>query len=172
MRLSHPPSRSFFYNCCRRRDNEEYDDDELSGSEFEYGEVTFNDGGDEEEEEFYQPREGEEWEEEWEEDWGDGEPEGDEDDNGGADVNTAEKHANRMKQAKEEGAALLGKSVKVHQTTWTVIKEHHEPTRDVCGATKLRGFEFDETWQLFDFLKHLWPGDPGADLDRANAFMV
>jgi len=170
LRLSHPPSPSFHSKCSRRREDQENEDanDDLSGSEFEYGDVTFNDGDYEEEEEFYEPREGEEWEET---EWDDGEPE---DDNDGApDVNTAAKHATRMQKAKEEGDALVGHRVKVHDTTWTVIKEHHDPAPDVCGPTKLRDFNFNRAdWTLLELLKHVSPGDPELDVDRANAFMA
>jgi len=80
--------------------------------------------------------------------------------------------AARLKTAQDQLAALQNETTDAHGTTWTVCQEHHAPARDVCGKAKVIGFSWDHTFTLLGLFKHMYAGDPAADVDRANRVMA
>ena len=82
-----------------------------------------------------------------------------------------QRHTRRMRQAKEKLAREIGKEVKVNDTTWKVVSEHHrDPAPDTVGKPELVGFEFDD-FNLLRLFRHMYPGVPEEDIERANSFM-
>ena len=83
-----------------------------------------------------------------------------------------QRHARRGREAKAKLDGEIGKAVTVNDTTWKVVREHHRaPTRDSVGKPELIGFDFDN-FCLLRLFRHMYPGVPEEDIDRANSFMA
>jgi hypothetical protein len=83
-----------------------------------------------------------------------------------------QRHARRVRQAKEKLDGEIGKEVIVNDTTWKVVREHHcAPAPDTVGKPELIGFDFDN-FNLLRLFRHMYPGVPEEDIDRANSFMA
>jgi len=83
-----------------------------------------------------------------------------------------QRHTRRMRQAKEKLAREIDKEVKVNDTTWKVVSEHHrDPTPDTVGKPEVVGFDFND-FNLLRLFRHMYPGLPEEDIERANSFMA
>jgi len=83
-----------------------------------------------------------------------------------------QRHARRLRKAKAKLEREVGKEVKVNDTTWKVVSEHHRaPAPDTVGKPELVGFDFDN-FCLLRLFRHMYPGVPEQDIDRANSFMA
>ena len=83
-----------------------------------------------------------------------------------------QRHVRRMRQAKDKLAREIGKEVQVNDTIWTVVSEHHrDPTPDTVGRPELVGFDFIN-FNLLRLFRHMYPGVPEEDIERANSFMA
>jgi len=66
----------------------------------------------------------------------------------------------------------MGTEVKVNDTTWKVMSEHHRgPMQDTIGRHTLGGFDLDQ-FDLLELFRHMYPGVPEVDIERANNYMA
>ena len=100
-----------------------------------------------------------------------------EEDDDAADENhpseTAEqRHARRTREADAKIRMLRGTKVKVNDTEWTVVEEHHATSSDFVGKAELVNFGMSHDVDLLRLFLHLYPGSPERDIDRANRYMT
>jgi len=89
-----------------------------------------------------------------------------------ADETREQRHARRVREAMQKLDGEVGKELKVNDTTWKVVREHHRAaTADTVRKPELVGLDFEQ-FSLLKLFRHMYPGVPEEDIERANSFMA